>query len=171
MVVLVDRNDRAIGTAPKMEAHEKGLLHRAVSVLLFNGRGELLIQRRAAGKYHSGSLWANTCCGHPLAGESCIEAAGRRLWEEMGLSASLTHAGTLLYRARLVGGMQEHEVDHLFIGRSDEAPQPDPKEVSDFRYTDLAAIGEEVARHPERFAIWFRIILSRFGAALMPTIR
>lgn len=166
MVILVDRNDRPLGTAPKLEAHRQGLLHRAVSVLLFNSRSELLLQRRAAGKYHSGGLWANTCCGHPLAGEGSMAAAARRLRDELGLTAPLEPWGALRYRARLDGGMQEHEIDHLFVGRSDREPRPDPEEVSEYRYMTLPEVGEALRRHPERFAIWFRIIMDRFGGAL-----
>lgn len=158
MVILVDRFDNPVGAAPKLEAHEKGLLHRAVSVMLFNSRDELLIQRRAAGKYHSSGLWANTCCTHPAVGESCVAAAVRRLREELGISARLNPLRTFIYRARLDGGMLEHEVDHLFVGRSDELPSPDPAEVSDYRYLPLAAIRKEMESHPERYAVWFRII-------------
>lgn len=171
MVILVDRNDRPLGTAPKLEAHEKGLLHRAVSVLLFNSRGELLLQRRAEGKYHSGGLWANTCCTHPMAGEACDVAATRRLWEEMSLTAPLHHVGILLYRARLDGGMQEHELDHVFAGRSDRPPVPDPTEVADYRYAPLPAIREDMRRQPQRYAAWFRIMVRRMGKEMEEVLR
>lgn len=160
MVILVDRRDNPVGSAPKLEAHEKGLLHRAVSVLLFNGSGELLIQRRAAGKYHSGGLWANSCCTHPAIGEPVHTAAVRRLREEMGISASLNPLKTIVYRARLDNGLTEHELDHLFVGRSDRLPSPDPSEVSDYRYLPLPVIHEDMLRHPDRYAVWFRIIVS-----------
>lgn len=162
MVILVDRNDAPVGAAPKLEAHEKGLLHRAVSVLLFNSRGELLIQRRAAGKYHSGGLWANTCCTHPHIGEPSPAAAVRRVREELGITARLTQLKTFIYRARLDNGMIEHELDHLFVGRSDQMPSPDPSEVSDYRFLPLPAIGEDMLRHPGRYAVWFRIIVRGF---------
>ncbi|WP_418983480.1 isopentenyl-diphosphate Delta-isomerase [Alistipes sp.] len=168
MVILVDRDDNSVGTASKREAHEKGLLHRAVSVLLFNGRGELLLQRRAAGKYHSGGLWANTCCTHPYPGEASGAAAERRLREELGIAACLHPLGALRYYARLDGGMTEHELDHLFVGRSDTPPAPDPAEVAACRYLSPAAVREEMALHPERFAVWFRIILERFQTLLVP---
>lgn len=161
MVILVDRNDQPIGWAPKLEAHEKGLLHRAVSVLLFNSRGELLIQRRAAGKYHSGGLWANTCCSHPHRNECTASAAERRLREELGIAARLHYAGSFIYRARLDHGMTEHELDHVFIGRSDQAPIPDPEEVAEFRYLSLPEIREELAKHPEQYAAWFHIIAGK----------
>lgn len=159
MVILVDREDNPVGTAPKLEAHEKGLLHRAVSVLLFNSRGELLIQRRAAGKYHSGGLWANTCCTHPEVGEQSLAAAARRLREELGITARLTPLKTFIYRARLENGLTEHELDHVFVARSDQMPSPDPSEVSACRYLPLPLLREEMRRHPERYAVWFRIIV------------
>ena len=162
MVILVDRYDNPVGSAPKLETHERGLLHRAVSVLLFNGRNELLIQRRAAGKYHSGGLWANTCCGHPSPGESCMSAAARRLREELGLAAALNPLRTFIYRARLDRGMQEYELDHVFVGRSDRMPEPDPDEVSDFRYLPMPQIREEMLLHPGRYAVWFRIMVCGF---------
>lgn len=160
MVILVDPFDNPVGTAPKLEAHEKGLLHRAVSVLLFNSRGELLIQRRAAGKYHSAGLWANMCCTHPEVGEPSLAAAVRRLREELGITARLTPLKTFIYRARLDNGMQEHEFDHLFTGRSDQQPSPDPSEVSECRYLPLDVLRNEMRQHPERFAVWFRQIVS-----------
>lgn len=159
MVILVDTFDNPVGSAPKLEAHEKGLLHRAVSVLLFNSRGELLVQRRAAGKYHSGGLWANSCCTHPQVGEPSLAAAARRVREELGITARLAPLKTFVYRARLDNGMLEHEFDHLFAGRSDELPSPDPSEVSECRYLSLPSLREEMRRHPERFAVWFRLIV------------
>lgn len=162
MVILVDPHDRPLGTASKTQAHRNGLLHRAVSVLLFNSRGELLLQRRAAGKYHSGGLWANSCCTHPAPGEGNRQAAERRLREELGIAAPLRPAGSLYYRAQLDGGLVEHELDHLFVGRSDAPPAPDPAEVAACRYLPLADVRAELARHPERFAVWLRIILERF---------
>lgn len=162
MVILVDRCDNPVGSAPKLEAHEKGLLHRAVSVLLFNGSGELLIQRRAAAKYHSGGLWANSCCTHPAIGEPVLTAAERRLREEVGITARLTPLKTFIYRARLDNGLTEHELDHLFVGQSDRLPSPDPSEISDYRYLPLPVIREDMLRHPDRYAVWFRIIVSGF---------
>lgn len=159
MVILVDRDDNRVGWASKAEAHEKGLLHRAVSVLLFNSRGELLIQRRAADKYHSAGLWANTCCTHPSAGEENASAAVRRLREELGITASLQPFGSFIYCARLGRGMTEYELDHLFVGRSDADPAPDPAEVAECRYVSLPALRRDMARHPGRYAVWFRMIV------------
>ncbi|WP_418991957.1 isopentenyl-diphosphate Delta-isomerase [Alistipes sp.] len=159
MVILVDTEDNPIGTASKIDAHRRGLLHRAVSVLLFNSRDELLIQRRAASKYHSGGLWANSCCSHPAVGEPVARAAERRLREELGISARLHHLRTFIYRARLDRGMVEHELDHVFVGRSDRVPAPDPAEISDWRYVSLPCVCEDMRLHPELYAVWFRIML------------
>lgn len=168
MVILVDALDRTVGMASKREAHEKGLLHRAVSVLLFNSRGEVLLQRRAAGKYHSGGLWANACCTHPAAGEACLAAAQRRVREELGIAARLREVGTFRYCAQLDAGMTEHELDHLFIGHSDRVPLPDPEEVAECRCLPLGELHAQLAAHPERFAVWFRIIVERFPTFFTP---
>jgi len=132
-VVLVDERDREVGTAPKLAAHEDGALHRAFSVFVLNGHGELLLQRRADTKYHSAGLWTNTCCGHPRPGEPVAAAARRRLREEMGFDCEPAPAGTFVYRAE-VGGLVEHEYDHVFVGRHETDPLPDPAEVSEWRW-------------------------------------
>lgn len=161
MVVLVDERDREVGLAPKLDAHERALLHRAFSVFVLNGRGELLLQRRADGKYHSGGLWTNTACGHPRPGEPVAAAARRRLREEMGFECALMSAGAFVYRAEVGGGLVEHELDHVFHGRHDAAPHPDPAEVSEWLWIlPLAALGEARA-HPERFTPWFVQALER----------
>lgn len=159
-VVLVDEADRELGTEEKLAAHRKGRLHRALSVFLFDDRGRLLLQRRAAGKYHSGGEWTNTCCSHPRAGEAPLAAAHRRLREEMGIEAALRPAGTFLYRADVGGGLTEHEFDHLFVGRWMGDPAPDPDEVGEWRWQSLQAAAAEASAHPERFTAWFRMILT-----------
>jgi isopentenyl-diphosphate delta-isomerase len=125
-VVLVDAFDNDIGTMGKMEAHQVGALHRAFSVFVFNSSGELLLQRRAIDKYHSGNLWTNTCCSHPRAGEPTLDAAHRRLREEMGMACDLTDMFSFTYRTEFDDGLIEHEIDHVFVGYSDEAPNPVP---------------------------------------------
>jgi isopentenyl-diphosphate Delta-isomerase len=154
LVVLVDEQDHAVGTASKLAAHRTGALHRAFSVFLFDGRGRLLLQRRALAKYHSGGLWTNTCCGHPRPGESVTDAAGRRLREEMGIACALRPAGAFRYRARL-GELEEHEFDHVLVGRFDGDPRPAPDEVADWRWVEPDAAARELAEAPDRFTAWF----------------
>jgi isopentenyl-diphosphate delta-isomerase len=158
-VVLVDERDRETGTAPKLDAHRSGALHRAFSVMVFDRRHRVLLQRRARSKYHSGGLWANTCCGHPRPGESVVEAASRRLTEEMGIAVALRPVGAFTYRARL-GDLEEHEYDHVLVGRYDGEPRPAPAEVEDWRWVDPAAAAAELAAFPERFAVWFGQVLA-----------
>lgn len=159
-VITVDPNDQAIGTAEKMEAHEKALLHRAFSVFVFNINNELLLHQRAISKYHSGGKWTNTCCGHPRPGENTTKAAQRRLDEEMGIQCILQHRFTFTYRAELDNGLTEHEIDHVFFGLFDGTPQPDPSEVMNHRWVTLEIIAQEIKNHPEQFTEWFKICLN-----------
>ena len=133
-VVLVDNKDRELGTMEKMEAHEKGLLHRAFSVFLFNKKGEMLLQRRALDKYHSAGLWTNACCSHPKPDEEVQSAANRRLGEELGISAELNHQFSFYYKSDYENGLSEHELDHVFFGNFDEEPQLNPEEAMDWKY-------------------------------------
>jgi isopentenyl-diphosphate delta-isomerase len=158
-VVLVDHRDRETGIAAKLAAHQTGALHRAFSVMLVDRRGRLLLQRRARGKYHSGGLWANTCCGHPRPGETVVDAAGRRLREEMGIVTPLRSVGAFTYRARL-GDLEEHEYDHVLTGRFDGVPNPDPSEVEEWRWADPSDAAAELAAEPDRFAAWFAKVLA-----------
>lgn len=160
-VVLVDEADREIGHMEKLAAHEAGLLHRAFSVFVFNTKGELLLQRRADGKYHSPGLWTNTCCGHPRPGEATLQAAGRRLMEEMGLSCGLLEVFSFRYEKALGRGMHENELDHVMVGISDREPVPDPNEASEVRYVDRRTLEEELDQHPERFTVWFPLCCAR----------
>lgn len=154
-VVLVDESDNEIGLAPKLNAHRSGELHRAFSVMLIDARDRLLLQRRAFAKYHSGGRWANTCCGHPRDGESVIEAAERRLTEEMGIACGLTPAGSFIYRADVGNGLVEHELDHLLIGRFDGDPLPAQSEVVEWRWSSLEDVRRDLAEHPEIYTAWF----------------
>ena len=163
-VVLVDANDVACGVAEKLAAHRLGLRHRAFSVFLFDDDGRLLLQRRAATKYHSAGRWSNTCCGHPRPHETTIEAARRRLREEMGLEAPLLHAITFEYRAPLEGGLIEHEIDHVLVGRCARDPRPDPAEASGWRWVDARAALVDARRYPELYSAWFAPALSRLAA-------
>ena len=158
-VVLVDAADRETGTALKLAAHVSGELHRAVSVLLTDGDGRVLLQRRSLEKYHSPSLWANTCCGHPRPGETTQAAAARRLFEEMGIRANMDHAGTFTYRAELEHGLVEHEIDHVFVGRWTGKPNPNPAEVAEWKWINLASLRAELAANPRGYVAWLAPLL------------
>lgn len=162
-VVLVDDSGNAIGIAPKLAAHVDGSKHLAISVIVFNSMGQMLLQRRALGKYHSGGLWTNACCSHPLPGEAVATAAARRLGEEMGLKCRLAPMFTTAYRAELDNGLTENEYVHVFGGMSDGVPKPDPSEVEAWRWQALDDILAETKRHPDRFTAWFSIYLDRFA--------
>lgn len=165
-IVLVDRQDTPLGFMGKTEVHKKGLLHRAISVFVFNARGEFMLQRRADHKYHSGGLWTNTCCSHPRPGEPSQVAAHRRLREEMGFDTELSHAFSFVYRAEFDNGLIEHELDHVYVGFSEEIPEPEPAEVGAWRWLDRATLQRELEASPERFTAWFRIVLPRLEAWL-----
>lgn len=161
-VILVDEHDNELGLMEKMEAHRKGLLHRAFSVFILNSRGELLLQQRALHKYHSGGLWTNTCCSHPRESEKAIDAAHRRMQEEMGFDCEVEKAFEFVYRAELDQGMIEHEYDHLFIGYHDADPSINQDEVMDFRWQDLDSLTFDMEQNPERYTAWFKIIFQQF---------
>jgi isopentenyl-diphosphate delta-isomerase len=158
-VILVNEHDVQTGTMPKLEAHQKGLLHRAISVFIFNSQGELLLQQRALGKYHSAGLWSNTCCSHPRPGETPLAAAERRIQEEMGISVSLSFLYTFQYRADLENELIEHELDHVFWTVSDQAPQINPEEVVNFRYITIPDLLHSIEEFPQNYSEWFKICL------------
>lgn len=158
-VVLVDENDQELGTMEKMEAHRAGKLHRAFSVMVFNSKGELLIQQRAASKYHSAGLWTNTCCSHPRPEESIQLATTRRLREEMGIDAMPQFLYKFVYRVDLGEDMVEHELDHVFQATFDGVPSIDPSEVQDWKFVPLRELLSDVSRSPEKYTYWFRLIL------------
>ncbi|MCX2574391.1 isopentenyl-diphosphate Delta-isomerase [Pedobacter sandarakinus] len=165
-VIVVDEHDTPLGEMEKLEAHQKGVLHRAFSIFIFNSRGELLLQQRAAEKYHCAGLWTNTCCSHPRSHETNEDAAKRRLMEEMGLRAELHYAFNFHYRAEFDDGLIEHEIDHVFIGVSDQIPLMNPLEVGGCRYADLASLQEDIFYHPERYTPWLKICLDMVIAHL-----
>lgn len=160
LVVLIDDKDRAIGSAPKGQAHACGQLHRALSVFVLDSRGSMLLQRRSLTKYHSSGLWSNACCSHPRPGEEVAAAAHRRLTEEMGFDCQLAPAFAFTYRATLDHGIVEHERDHVFIGRFDGSPTPNTAEVAEWRWATVQALRDDVASHPERYTAWFRLALA-----------
>lgn len=155
-VILVDREDRVLGTMEKMEAHHKGVLHRAFSVFVFNSQGELMLQQRAAHKYHSPELWTNTCCSHPRPGEVLEDAAHRRMQEEMGFDCPLEYGFNFIYHKQ-VGELIEHELDHVWLGFSDQTPVLNPEEVQDWRYMSLDQIREDMQIRPDSYTEWFKI--------------
>ena len=159
-VILVDENDHELGTMEKMEAHVRGELHRAFSVLAFNSKGEMLIQKRADCKYHSAGLWTNTCCSHPRPGETIEEAARRRIMEEMGLDLHPERAYSFIYRVELDGGLIENELDHVLTATYDGAPSLNPEEAQDWKYINLAELKTRMKTHPHEFTHWFKLIVS-----------
>lgn len=155
-VILVDENDQEIGTMAKLTAHREGRLHRAVSAFVFNQDGHLLLQQRAQEKYHSAGLWSNTCCGHPLPGETALAAMHRRLKEEMGFDCDLQEVHAFSYRVEFANGLIEHEFDHVFVGRFDGVPRPDPQEAIAWQWMALPVLEEEMRADPDKYTYWFR---------------
>ena len=161
-VILVDENDNQVGVMPKLEAHQKGLLHRAFSVFIFNSKYELLLQKRASSKYHSGGLWTNTCCSHPREGEEILDAAKRRLIEEMGIDTSLRKVHDFIYKAELDNDLTEHEFDHVFYGIYNEDPIINEDEADDFKWIDMDSLNEDIKTNGDNYTIWFKIAFEYF---------
>ncbi|MCX8147645.1 MAG: isopentenyl-diphosphate Delta-isomerase [Thermaurantimonas aggregans] len=161
-VILVDAHDRELGLMEKMEAHQKGLLHRAFSVFVLNDKKELLLQRRAFDKYHSGGLWTNTCCSHPRKDEDVEAAAHRRLKEEMGFDCELEKVLDFVYRADFSDGLTEHEFDHVFVGYYNGSPQINTQEVAEYKWMPLDEVKRDLQENPDNYTEWFKIIFDRF---------
>jgi isopentenyl-diphosphate delta-isomerase len=159
-VVLVNEADQELGRMEKHEAHRKGLLHRAFSVFIFNTQGELLLQRRAFGKYHSEGLWTNTCCSHPNPNEELLDAGKRRLAVEMGMHCDLNPAFSFIYKVELDNGFTEHELDHVLIGYSDDIPHLNTSEAMSFKWMTLEELKKSIADHPTHYTEWFKLILT-----------
>ena len=157
-VILVDVLDNQLGLMPKMEAHEKAVLHRAFSVFIFNDEGELMLQQRAAHKYHSPLLWTNTCCSHQRDGESNIEAGKRRLIEEMGFKTNLKEIFSFVYKAPFDNGLTEHELDHVMIGYFNGTPKINPDEVASYKWMTLEEVKKDIELQPKLYTAWFKII-------------
>ncbi|NOZ82014.1 MAG: isopentenyl-diphosphate Delta-isomerase [Candidatus Micrarchaeota archaeon] len=161
LVVLVDENDREIGTEEKLKAHREKKLHRAFSIFIFDSKGRLLLQKRADSKYHCGGLWTNTCCSHPRPGESVMEAARRRLREEMGFECDLEILFPFIYKADFENGLTEYEYDYVLIGRYEGKIDPNPEEADGWAWFTPEEVKKEMERSPEKFTPWFRIAFPR----------
>lgn len=166
-VVLVNENDEKIGLMPKQEAHEKGVLHRAFSVFIFNAKNELMLQQRALHKYHSPGLWTNTCCSHQRDGETTLEAGKRRLFEEMGFSTDLKETTSFIYKAPFDNGLTEHELDHILVGNFEGIPNINTEEVATWKWKDLAEVKMDIQNNPEIYTEWFKIIFDKFYQHLL----
>ncbi len=158
-VVLVNEKDEHIGEMEKMQAHREGKLHRAVSVLIFNKQGDMLLQQRAFLKYHTPGLWTNACCTHPRLGENEIDAASRRLQEEMGITVPLTKIFDFIYKAGFDNGLTEYEFDHVFTGIAEKEPNPDPQEVNACKFVPMQVLVDDISRYPDNYTPWFKIIM------------
>ncbi len=161
-VILVNENDEQIGLMPKLEAHEKALLHRAFSVFILNDKQELMLQQRAQHKYHSPGLWTNTCCSHQREGETNLEAGTRRLQEEMGFITPLKETISFIYKAPFDNGLTEHELDHVMVGHYEDNPVINPEEVADWKWMAIEDIKEDMAKNPDLYTAWFKIIFDKF---------
>ncbi|MGK0252824.1 MAG: isopentenyl-diphosphate delta-isomerase [Mariniflexile sp.] len=162
LVILVNENNEQIGTMPKLEAHEKAVLHRAFSVFIFNDKNELMLQQRAALKYHSALLWTNTCCSHQLVGETNIQAGKRRLNEEMGFVVELEESISFIYKAPFDNGLTEHEYDHVLIGKYNGIPMINQDEVANWKWMSLEVVKNDMLEQPELYTEWFKIIFDKF---------
>ena len=165
-VILVNEKDEQIGLMSKLEAHQKAVLHRAFSVFILNTKGELMLQQRAAHKYHSPLLWTNTCCSHQRDSESNIEAGKRRLFEEMGFICELKEVFSFIYKAPFDNGLTEHELDHVMVGEYEESPVINREEVNDFKWMTLEAVKSDIKTQPEIYTEWFKIIFEKFYSHL-----
>ena len=162
-LILVDEHDNEVGHAPKLDAHlNGGTLHRAFSIFIFNAAGEMLLQRRAAGKYHFGGLWTNACCSHPRRGQTTLDAAHLRLREEFGFDTGLTERFAFTYRATdPTSGLTEHEFDHVFTGRFDGQPRPNPEEIGEWKWMRPEELLADVETNPESYTPWFKVAVKR----------
>jgi isopentenyl-diphosphate delta-isomerase len=161
-VILVNEKDQEIGLMPKLEAHQKAVLHRAFSVFIFNSENELMLQQRASNKYHSPNLWTNTCCSHQRSGESNIQAGTRRLYEEMGFTTPLNEITSFIYKAPFDNGLTEHELDHIMVGYYNEDPVINSDEVEDWKWMKIEDVKNDISLNPDLYTAWFKIIFKNF---------
>jgi isopentenyl-diphosphate delta-isomerase len=160
-VILVDEKDNQIGTGEKLDIHRKGILHRAFSILVYNSKGEMMLQLRAKTKYHGGGLWTNACCGHPRPGEAVEQAAKRRVMEEMGFECPLTKMFDYIYQVKLDKGMTEHEFLHVFKGTFDGVPKLNPEEADGWKWISMKDLGEDMKKNPQNYTPWFKLSMDR----------
>ncbi len=165
-VILVDENDREIGTGEKIKTHIEGKLHRAFSIFVFNSKGELLLQKRARNKYHSGGLWTNTCCSHPRPGETIEKAAHRRLREEMGFDCVLKEIYSFTYQVEFEYNLFENEYDHVLQGEFDGEPMLNPEEASDCKWIDVEKLKKDIQDNPDNYTHWLKISIDIFISCL-----
>lgn len=158
-LILVDEQDNETGTLDKLSVHEKGLLHRAFSVFVFNSKSELLLQQRADGKYHSGGLWSNTCCSHPIMGEEVLKTIQRRIKDEMGIQCEAEFKFKFIYKMAFENGLTEHELDYVYFARSDETPRPNPEEVKGWKYINLQELINNISSEPQDYSVWLKVCL------------
>jgi isopentenyl-diphosphate delta-isomerase len=158
-VILVDEKDNVVGEMEKMEAHRKGILHRAFSILIFNSKGELLLQKRSVKKYHSGGLWTNACCSHPTTDESIHDATRKRLMLEMGIELQPEFAYKFIYKTKLDRNLIEYELDYVFTGVFDGTPIINQDEVEDWKFMSISSIRQDITKKPELYSAWFKLII------------
>ncbi|SMO62002.1 isopentenyl-diphosphate Delta-isomerase [Solitalea koreensis] len=159
-LLLVDHQDNVIGYGEKLSVHQKGELHRAFSIVVFNSKGELLLQKRAKDKYHSGGLWTNACCSHPLKDEELEDTLHKKLMGEMGFDCELHFLYKFIYRSVYENGLTEHEYDYVYVGSFDGKPNPDPEEAEDFKWMKVENIKLDILQHPETYSSWFKLIIT-----------
>lgn len=159
-IILVDADDQEIGQMDKLEGHQKGALHRAFSVLIYNSKGEMLIQQRAKTKYHSGGLWSNACCSHPKPGEAMEDAVQRRLIEELNINLTPRFSHKFIYKVMFPNNLIEHELDHVYIGKFDGEPEANKEEIADWKYISKEELRKDIEQNPDHYSHWFKLILS-----------
>jgi isopentenyl-diphosphate Delta-isomerase len=162
LMILVNEQDEQIGIMPKTAAHQQGVLHRAFSVFLFDDNGDMILQRRALDKYHSPGLWTNACCSHPSPNESLLDAANRRLQEELGIAVPMQKAFSFIYKADVQNGLIEHELDHVFIGTyNGELVEFNKEEVAEIKIISAENLNIDLQNNPELYTAWFKIALPK----------
>ena len=165
-VVLVDSNNNKLGLMPKMEAHIKGILHRAFSVIIFNNNGDIMLQKRARTKYHTPGLWSNTCCSHQRDNEDNITAGKRRLYEEMGFTTQLQNFDSFIYKVSFSNGLIEHEFDHILTGVYNGIPNLNKKEVDQWKWVSIDYLYHDINNNPDNYTAWFKIIINKYSESL-----